>query len=83
MSADPLCPSEALSLVDSSGGSMERILGLKTVVFLIEAYLREIAGLVPDHRNKARRNPFAREGSCLQFVKNHIYKRNKAKYVCT
>lgn len=62
---------------------MERILSLKTVVFLIEAYVRDIAGLVPDRRNKARHNPFARGGSCLQFVKNHIYKRNKAKCVCT
>lgn len=62
---------------------MERILSLKTVVFLIEAYLRDIAGLVPDRHNKARRNPFARGGSCLQFVKNHIYKCNKAKCVCT
>lgn len=56
---------------------------------LIQAYLGDIAALVPDHRNKAStankasHNPFAGGGSYLQFVKNaSIVKSNKMRYAC-
>lgn len=56
----------------------------------MQAYLEDIAGLVPDfhskasipikYRNKANRHPFAGERSCLQFVKHKTsVKLNKAK----
>ena len=46
----------------------------------IQAYLRNVAGSVPDHHDKTNQNRFAGGGSCLQFVKiTASVKRNKAK----
>ena len=57
--------------------------------FKLQAYLRDIAGLVPDNCNKveyhnqASHNLFAGGGSCLQFVKNAIsMKQNKTRPAC-
>lgn len=46
-------------------------LGLYTrhVLPFKQAYLRDILGSVPDHRNKASYHLFAGGLSCLQFVK--------------
>lgn len=55
----------------------------------LQAYLVDIAGLVPDLCNKVSHNLFVSGESCLQFVKNVTsVKCNKAKsskmnYVCT
>lgn len=53
----------------------------------IQAYLRDIAGMVPDQGNKATYNLFALGESCLQFVKKNTTsvkcnnaKCNKTKY---
>lgn len=56
---------------------------------LVQAYLRDFVGLIPDHHNKAHHNLFADGGSCLQFAKNTISvkcnnaKHNKTRYACT
>ena len=48
---------------------------------LLQAYFRDIVGLVPDHHKKVSHNLFAGGGSCLQFVKTATsMKCNEAKH---
>lgn len=64
----------------------QKHLDILVSLYTVQADLRDIADLVPDHcskvsHNKASCNPFAGGGSCLRFVKNTIsVKSNKVKH---
>ena len=57
--------------------------------FIIQEYLGDTVGSVPDHYNKASRNLFAGREFCLEFVKNATTVKhskaqyNKMRYACT